>query len=879
VSNKSNIPRVATYRVQLCTGFGFEEAAGLADYLAALGVSHLYPSPYFQTPPGSTNGYAVVDFQRVNSELGGPGPHAALCRALQRNGLAQLCDMVPNHMAMDGAQNAWLADVLRRGPSSAYAHYFDIDWNAPEARMQGKMLLPVLPDQFGHMIESGKISLQRTRGQFTLSHARSVFPVALESLGPLLDEAAAKADSEELAFVADMLARTVPLTVPERDRDQRVLLGHLETLCEADAAVSAAIDQAVAKWNADPDLLENLLRAQHYRLAYWRTGIHELNYRRFFNIDALIGLRVEEEDVFEASHALALAWVREGVVDGLRIDHIDGLRDPEMYLRRLRQEAPAAWLLVEKILVPPERLPESWPVAGTTGYDFLNLVAGLFIDPAGEEPLTRLYQEFTGETAAYTEWLLAKKGLVAAGMFGGELNRLANIFVDICEQNRRYRDFTRHELFEALYQTVVCLPVYRAYVRPETGAFSEQDVAVTTQAVERAKALRRDVDPRLLDFLRDILLLRVRGSLEDDLVLRFQQLGGPVMAKGLEDTAFYCYNRLIALNEVGGDPDQFATSPAAFHARCREAAERWPHALLATATHDTKRGEDVRLRIAMLSEMPGLWGETVRRWAAMNGPYRTEGLPERNAEYMYYQTLAGAWPIESERAVAFMYKAAREAKMYTSWIDPEPVYDAALRTFVEGTLSDAAFCRDVESFVSPLVYPARVSSLAQTLIKLTAPGVPDIYQGCELWDMNLVDPDNRRLVDYETRRARLAEVQTLTPEEAMARMDDALPKLMLIHRALQFRRQHPDWFESFYQELEPEGGQAAHVIGYLRGERIAVIAPRLLYTLGPWGDTRVTLPPGSWRDIVTGESVPGGAVPVAQLLKRFPVALLAQGDV
>ena len=563
---------IATYRVQLSPDFGFQQVADLADYLAHLGISHLYPSPYLQTAPNSPNPYAVVDSHRVSDELGGPEAHATMVQALEQHSLAQLLDIVPNHMAADAERNPWWNDILARGTASRYAQYFDIDWEAPEVRVRQKVLLPVLADPVGRLMESGKLKLLRADTQFYIGYLATPFPVAPESLAPLLKQAAELASSDALHFIADMLGR-----LPNSDtRNVGVLLAQLDHLLTEQPEIIPSIDQVLAKWNVDPDLLDQVVRAQHYRLAWWRTGIHELNYRRFFNIDTLVGLCVEQENVFHDVHALVLQWLSEGSITALRIDHIDGLRDPEKYLRQIRQEAPTAWVLVEKILVDPERLPESWPVAGTTGYDFLTRVAGLFIDPAGEKALTQIYADFTGSSKNYEQWLRETKGLVLSEMFGGELNRLAHLFYSLCDHHRLYRDFTYYEIHLALHATIVAFPVYRAYARPETATVSDHDSQVTSAAIEAAKSLQPDLDPRLLDFLRDILLLRVRGRQEDDFVLRFQQLTGPVMAKGLEDTAFYCYNRLISLNEVGGRPDQFGCSPKQFHQRCQETQQLWP---------------------------------------------------------------------------------------------------------------------------------------------------------------------------------------------------------------------------------------------------------------------------------------------------------------
>ena len=442
---------------------------------------------------------------------------------------------------------------------------------------------------------------------------------------------------------------------------------------------------------------------------------------------------MEDEQVFTDTHALVLRWLGEGVLDGVRIDHPDGLRDPEAYCQRLHRAAPQAWIVVEKILEPGERLRDSWPVAGTTGYDFLNRVGGLFVDPAGEQPLTELYAEFTGESVDYPALVRAKKHQALHELLGSDVNRLTALFVEVCERHRRHRDYTRYELHEVLREVIACFPVYRTYVQAEAGHVTDDDVRYVTEAVERAKSCRPELDAALFDFLQDLLLLRVRGDLEGELVMRFQQLTGPTMAKGLEDTLFYCFNRLVSLNEVGGDPGHFGVSPAAFHQACLEAQRRWPQGMLATSTHDTKRSEDVRVRIHLLSEIPARWAEAVRRWAARNERYRRGGWPDRNTEYLLYQTLVGAWPLEVERAVTYMEKAIREAKVHTSWTHTNADYEEAVRGFVTDVLADPEFTADLAAFVASLVHAGRVNALAQTLLKLTAPGVPDLYQGTEVW--------------------------------------------------------------------------------------------------------------------------------------------------
>jgi (1->4)-alpha-D-glucan 1-alpha-D-glucosylmutase len=873
----------ATYRVQLHAGFDFAAAASIADYLAALGISHLYCSPYLQAAKGSTHGYDIVDPRAVNRELGGAPGHARLSQALQSAGLGQVLDIVPNHMAIS-ADNPWWWDVLENGPASRYASYFDVDWDPPEARLRNVVLLPVLADHYGRVLERGDLRVSRDGVAFTIRYQDHVFPVSPQSLDILLATAAERTGSEALAFIADALSElpspraTDHASVERRHRHKSILYESLARRFAEQPDIAKAVDAVVADVNASVDLLDSLLERQNFRLAHWRAAARDLGYRRFFDINGLVGLRVEHEHVFRDTHRLVLAWLADGTLDGLRIDHPDGLRDPEAYLDRLRAAGPEAWIIVEKILEPGEALRDSWPVDGTTGYDFLNRVGGLFVDPDGEKALTELYAEFTGESTDWAEVARAKKHQVMRETMGSDLNRLTALFLEICERRRRYRDYTRHELHEALRDTLACFPVYRTYVRPEPDAVDEDDARRIVEATETARAHRPDLDGELFEFLRDLLRRRLVGDLETELAMRFQQLSGPVMAKGVEDTAFYSFNRLGSLNEVGGDPSRFGVGVEEFHQACEEAQELWPRAMLATSTHDTKRSEDVRARLDLLSEMPERWGEAVRRWAALNARHHRGEWPDRNAEYLFYQTLVGAWPIDTDRMVAYMTKASREAKAYTSWTSPNDTYDAALRAFVEGAMADLTFTVDVEAFVAPLIAVGRVNSLAQTLLKLTGPGIPDIYQGTELWDLSLVDPDNRRPVDYALRRRLLAALDRATPEAIMARSDEGLPKLWVIRQALQLRRLRPALFgaDGAYRPLAAIGARSGHVVAFARGEGAITLVPRLVMRLeGTWMNTTLELPAGRWRNTLAGDVVQG-VVRIADLLARFPVALLSR---
>jgi (1->4)-alpha-D-glucan 1-alpha-D-glucosylmutase len=875
------VPR-ATYRVQFHPGFTFQDAAGLTDYLAALGVSHLYASPYLQAAPGSTHGYDVVDPRRVNEELGGAEGHQKLCSALKSRDLGQVLDLVPNHMAITGPENTWWWDVLENGPSSPYAAYFDVDWNPLEERLGNKILLPILGDHYGRVLEAGEIRLGHAKGRFSIHYHEHGLPVAPGSLVGILDRAAGISGSEELAFIADAL-RYLPLpeahefeNTRRRHRNWTFIRDLLYRVIGESPEACTAVDKVVEEVSASPDLLDAFLDEQNYRLAFWRTAARDLGYRRFFDINTLMGVREEDKNVFADTHRLVLEWLRGGVLDGVRIDHPDGLRDPEQYLQRLREDAPETWIVVEKILHTGEQLPSTWPVEGTTGYGFLNLLGGLFIDPSGERPMTDFYADFTGEETDYRSIKRDKKHQVLHELLASDVNRLTDLVVRICERHRRYRDYTRWEINETIREVIACFPVYRTYVRAARKEVREEDRGVINDATAIATNLRPELDPELFDFLKGLLLLEHQGELESEWVMRFQQLTGPAAAKGVEDTAYYCYNRLVSLNEVGGDPSVFGVSLKVFHQALAEAANRRPHAMLATSTHDTKRSEGVRARLALLSEVPGPWADAVRRWSTHNEQYRLENVPDRNAEYLLYQTLVGAWPIETKRVVTFMEKAAREAKAYTSWTKPEDAYEKTLLNFVRAILDDQEFRSDLENFVCSLVEPGRINAISQVLVKLTAPGVPDFYQGTELWDLSLVDPDNRRPVDFDLRRRLLSEMKRFSPEEILARMDEGLPKLWVIHKALGLRKRRPDDFRSGeYRPLYAMGQKADHVVAFLRGEALVTVVPRLLISLnGDWGDTWMELPEGYWRNHLTGDKFKSGKAMLRNILARFPVAIL-----
>jgi (1->4)-alpha-D-glucan 1-alpha-D-glucosylmutase len=591
---------------------------------------------------------------------------------------------------------------------------------------------------------------------------------------------------------------------------------------------------------------------------------------------------MEDEQVFQDTHRLVLEWVREGILDGLRIDHPDGLRDPKTYFDRLHGAAPDAWLVAEKILEPGEDLPRDWPIAGTTGYDFLNQVNRLYTDPFGERPLTDLYAELTGVTETFEEVARQSKRQIVGEVLASEFNRLVEYLAAVVRGHRRHRDYSRSQLRDALRELIVAFPVYRTYVRAEAGAVSEADVRYVTQASASVLERRPDLDPELVNFIADVLLLRVTGERESEFVMRFQQLTGPVMAKGVEDTAFYRYFRLASANEVGGDPAHFSMSVADFHESNETAARDWPARMLASSTHDTKRSEDVRARIALLSEMPDQWRAEVFAWRDMAAAQRGEKV-DANTEYLLYQTLVGTWPISADRLWAYLEKAIREQKLHTSWTDPDEKYEAQLRSFAEALIDDASFSARVGQFVASLAPAWQISALAQTLLKLTAPGVPDIYQGTEAWDLSLVDPDNRRPVDYARRRTLLERSRTATAAEALTSMEDGLVKVWLIARVLAARARRPELFgpDAGYRAIPAYGARAQHVVAFARGDGAVVVAPRLVSHLGwpfDWGDTTIETKWGPWSDELGAAEHIGGPVALADLLRDFPMALLVRGD-
>ena len=900
----------ATYRLQFNKGFTFRDATALVPYLARLGISHLYASPLTQARPGSTHGYDIVSHDRLNPEIGSEAEFEALVAALAAHGMGLIVDIVPNHMGVGGADNAWWLDVLEWGENSRYAAFFDINWDPVRDDLKGRVLLPVLGDQYGAVLEKGEIALRFDPGEGTFSawyheHRFPISPLSYPRIlrygGPALSElAGAFAALRRLpADLAHGRAAALKRRLAEAARDPEIV-----------AAVEAAARAFAGRPGRPASFrrLHRLLEAQAYRVAFWRVATAEVNYRRFFNINDLAGLRVELPELFEATHRLILGMVARGQVRGLRIDHIDGLFDPAQYCATLRERAgDETYIVAEKILARYERLFE-WPIAGTTGYDFVNQALGLFVDAGAEAAMTRLYRRLTERRESFDEVLHAAKQRIMRVNLASEMNVLARRFHRLSMADWRTRDFTLRGMLTALEEVIAAFPVYRTYVSPN-GA-SADDRRYIEWAIGLAKARWATEDTTILDFIRGVLIADLPGHPSSADVLRgamqFQQVTGPVMAKAYEDTAFYRYFRLLALNEVGGDPRRFGMSSAAFHHVAAERGRAWPRAMVTTATHDTKRGEDARMRIALLSEMPREWGRRVAQWLRLNRRHRSEidGHPEpdRNVEYLFYQMLVGAWPpgldppdaeavaALAERIDGAMVKSVREGKERSSWSYPNAAYEAGLQRFVRGVLDATRpnpFLVDFAAFVGLLARPAAVASLAQLVLKLTVPGVPDIYQGGELWDFSLVDPDNRRPVDWAERRRLIDEVSDASLAELTDAWQDGREKLFATGRLLKLRQARPALFATGdYQPLEiGDGRNSDRLCAFARrhgDEVLAVAVPRLTYGLfrdggaADFGATEFALPAvQGWHEVFSGARIEARErIRATELFRQFPVAVL-----
>jgi (1->4)-alpha-D-glucan 1-alpha-D-glucosylmutase len=986
----SRRPPRATYRLQFHAGFTFRDATKLVPYFADLGISHLYASPIFKANPGSTHGYDIVDYNQLNPELGTRHEFDTLVETLHDHGLRLILDFVPNHMGVAAGQNAWWQDVLENGQTSTFARFFDIDWDPLKPELGNKVLLPVLGDQYGVVLESGELTLRLEEGAFTVWYYHVPLPVAPPTYGLILGEAlpaivkAFAADEILLLEFQSILATFERLhpqdeqdaeLVAERQREQTVAKVRLADLLARSPEIASAVDDAVARINGTPgdapsfDVLDRLLGAQSYRLAFWRVAAEEINYRRFFAINELAAVRQELPEVFAAAHQLLFDLIGNGSVDGVRIDHPDGLWDPAGYFRDLQRGAflahyrarwrrgkqdddPAAWdtlapqvaawwdrewdstqdrrrflpiyLVVEKILSRGEQLPAGWPIDGTVGYEFAMETAGLFVDIDNASQFDKLYSAFTGNTARFADLAYEKKKLIMRVALASEVQVLSSALDRITEHQRRTRDFTLNNLRFALREVIACFPIYRTYVTEQTENVSSHDRQAIEQAVRDARRRNPSSDWSVFNFIRDLLLTNDPPGQSEvarldrrGFAIKFQQLTGPVMAKGVEDTVFYIYNRLTSLNEVGGEPALFGIRPAEVHEANARRLEQWPDAMLTSSTHDTKRSEDIRARIHTLSEMPREWRAGANRWSRLNRKHRGRvdgvGAPDKNDEYLLYQTLLGVWPYAvdgvdeefRERVVAYMDKATREAQVNTSWTTPNEAYDLALQRFVRALLDpkrSGRFLKDFAGLWDTVCRAGAFTALSQQILKLTSPGVPDVYQGTEVWDFSLVDPDNRRPVDFAARARMLRDLRRRKPSARLANdlvgcIGDGRIKLFATERTLALRRERAELFaRGSYEPLTAEGPKREHVFAFRRrtGEaEMVVVVPRLIATLlrgdegapldeAVWGESRLMLGgDGHLRvtNIFTGQTVTaddGATYRLADVFAHFPVAVLVR---
>ncbi len=997
ISSRPRIPR-ATYRVQFQPAFKVREAEKLVPYLQDLGISDCYASPLFQPCFEESHGYDICDFQQLNPAAGTEEDFQSLSAALHEAEMGLILDVVPNHMGISGHRNAWWLDVLENGPSSKYSCYFDIDWHPAKPELENKVLLPILEDPYGKVLESGKLRLSLEEGAFFIQYYENRLPVDPQTYSRVLNYSLKNLNEflgkenpylQELQSILTALSYLPGRTeaglekLEERYREKEIIKKRIAALNRDCPEVRRILEETIQIFNGRPgdphsfDLLDTLLKEQAYRPAFWRVAADEINYRRFFDINSLAAIRTELTDVFWKGHRLIFQWLLEGKAQGLRVDHPDGLWNPYRYFRRLQAEwirqqiekqavsdpgrasSPSLekideglskiisgpesdsrrefvpwplYVVAEKILSAGEALPGDWAVYGTTGYEFLNEVNGLFVDPRNSLVFEKIYSHFIGQQIRFDHLVNASKKMIMLVSLASEIHALSYQLERISEKNRQYQDFTLNSLTFAIREIIACLAVYRTYIT-EDGRVTPRDQSYIEAATEEAKRQNPRTASILFDFVRDTLLQKNTQDFPPEdrakliaFTLKFQQITGPVMAKGLEDTAFYVYNRLISLNEVGGHPGRFGTSSLEFHGQNKDRLHLWPYSFLTTSTHDTKRGEDVRARINVLSEIPGEWRAALSRWSRINSYKKVlvdgDPAPSRNDEYLLYQTLVGAWPGEEtskadfeqfrKRIADYMHKATLEAKVHTSWVNPNKEYDGAVRQFVFQILDPSRrnhFPRNFTIFQRRVAFFGRLNSLAQTLLKLTCPGVPDLYQGTELWDLNLVDPDNRRPVDYGRRQALLNDLRRKSAQgkehllslakELLATPSDGRIKLYIIYRLLEFRRHNPDLLgRGEYHPLEGVGEKKDHLVAFARlwmGKKLMVLTPRLVVGLTGgaeqpplgeecWKDTRISVPI-SWKDqifrnLFTGEEVPieeeKGICGLALKsgLKNFPVAAL-----
>jgi (1->4)-alpha-D-glucan 1-alpha-D-glucosylmutase len=989
------LPRipVATYRLQFNSNFTFSDAGKVLPYLRELGISDIYSSPYLKAKEGSLHGYDIVDPGSLNPEIGTEDDYDDMIAVLHELGMGQVLDIVPNHMCIESRNNAWWMDVLENGPSSLCAKFFDIYWNPVKKELIDKVLIPVLGDQYGNVLEESELRLTFEDGTFSVCYHDNRYPLIPKTYRHILKhrigilEGVLSADHPDFAELLSIITaldclppytETEPSKIAERRREKEIIKKRLKNLCQENPDIRSFIDENLRLFNGEKglpesfDLLDELLNEQAYRLSFWRVATEEINYRRFFDINSFAAIRMEDPVVFEAYHKLIMKLVRYGKVTGLRVDHPDGLYDPIEYFRALQRncffqtrihyaetlrkrvdmpqdreaveseivknyEETLLWdpfykpfyIIGEKILIKDERMPEDWPIFSTTGYVFLNTVNGIFVRTEHAKAFEEIYERFAKAKMNFADLVYEKKKLITEVAMSSEINTLGNYLNRLSEMNRHTRDFTLNSLISAIVEVIAFFPVYRTYINKS--GVNEIDRRFIEFAVSRAKRKNPAISASIFDFLKDVLSLNYTETMDEevkpewlDFVMRFQQITGPVMAKGVEDTVFYIYNRLVSLNEVGGSPDRFGTSLETFHGKNIERTKFWPHALITTSTHDTKRSEDVRARINVLSEVPDEWRNCLINWRRINKNSKPviEGqrVPDRNEEYLFYQTLIGAWPLEIKdaaeygnfkvRIMDYMLKAVREAKVNTSWISPNSMYEDALIMFIDAVLDDERdnpFLKDFSSFQARVLHLGLFNSLSQTLLKITSPGVPDFYQGTEIWNFCLVDPDNRKPVDYELRIAMLDEIRRIEKKMSGSgparyltdNMERGLIKLYLIRKALNYRRDKTGLFErGEYLPVEAIGERANNVCAFVRrmGAESAIIAvPRFFASLigkpqglplgeEVWGDSSLMVPffePGArYRNIFTGEIIAAReyknatALKLSELFANFPVAML-----
>jgi (1->4)-alpha-D-glucan 1-alpha-D-glucosylmutase len=862
---------IATYRLQLHAEFPLDAAGKILPYLADLGISHIYLSPCLQAVPGSQHGYDVTDPSRISDDLGGEAAWARFVDAARSHELKILLDIVPNHMSAS-QHNPWWDDLLAHGPFSNYAAFFDIKIPAAQPF---RVHLCTLARAYGEALEAGELRLEAEDGRPRLRHFDNTWPLAPASWGEVLASASDTARDpcyQQLQLLQHRIAPT------EADRAlYRLHAGRAETLL-AEAVRGGRLQAAVTGLQNDPERLDAILRLQFFVLHGWKLAGELTNYRRFFDVGSLSGIRMELPQVLTATHARIEAMVARGEVDGLRVDHPDGLRDPLTYFKRLRLFLPQGRVYVEKILENDERLMNDWPIDGTVGYDFLAKVNRLWMDDQRIDGLTATYSDFTGHPVNFAALVREKKREIVESTFSADLERLAVAAIKSARAGWRTRDISPRHLREALARVTVALGVYRTYRTADTQ--HEEDRRVVAEAVQSARIGSTDVDAAAFDFLLSLFTKPHLEELDEDFIAQWQQLAPAVMAKGVEDTTFYCFDRLVSCNEVGAQASLVGISADKFHEFCHVLSERWPNNMLATSTHDNKRSEDVRTRISVLSEVPDRWSEALHAWSQLTAPAWKNRTPDRHAEYLLYQTLIGAWPLSQERCWQYMLKACREAKIRTSWHEPNTGYEENIRGFVDGVYQTPEFIASLEAFIQPLVLPGRINSLSQALIKMIVPGVPDFYQGTELWDLSLVDPDNRRPVDFELRSKLLRRGRELSAAEVLRDWDSGLPKLWMTARVLALRRERPEEFtdRSKYQPLVAQGAHLGNVLAFRRGENLIAVVPRFSLTVaGDWGDTLLPLPRGTWKNHFTGAAAHGALSP-GELFDQFPVALLIRSE-